>query len=232
MNREITTKKVGRQKKLTNPCPVIKGEVQIMVGSPKCITCQWFERKLEKDGKAYVHCNRLYDYNSKENRVIEERIRNYYLPVKNVLETVRDRRINIPNSPGGLCVDLIEVSRTINIEFNLSNDGTYLWREVIRPWFTPQRFNLTDVYFTYCTPDILILGYGLTIDSKSWYKVPLEKLRGYEPLLKTGFWFPTSKAYNNNRIKILECALEDLERIKREGEPKLPPITEDEPIIY
>lgn len=25
MNREITTKKVGRQKKLTNPCPVIKG---------------------------------------------------------------------------------------------------------------------------------------------------------------------------------------------------------------
>lgn len=30
------------------------------------------------------------DYNSKENKVIEERIRNYYLPVKNVLETVRD----------------------------------------------------------------------------------------------------------------------------------------------
>lgn len=71
------------------------------------------------------------DYNSKENKVIEERIRNYYLPVKNVLETVRDRRINIPNSPGGLCVDLIEVSRTINIEFNLSKDGTYLWREGI-----------------------------------------------------------------------------------------------------
>jgi hypothetical protein len=71
------------------------------------------------------------DYNSKENKVIEERIRNYYLPVKNVLETVRDRRINIPNSPGGLCVDLIEVSRTINIEFNLSKDGKYLWREEI-----------------------------------------------------------------------------------------------------
>lgn len=172
------------------------------------------------------------DYNSKENKVIEERIRNYYLPVKNVLETVRDRRINIPNSPGGLCVDLIEVSRTINIEFNLSKDGIYLWREVIRPWFTPQRFNLTDVYFTYYTPDILILGYGLTVDSKLWYKVPLEKLRGYEPLLKTGFWFPTSKAYNNNRIKILECALDDLERIKKEGEPKLPPLTFEEPKIY
>lgn len=177
------------------------------------------------------------DYNSKENKVIEERIRNYYLPVKNVLETVRDRRINIPNSPRGLCVDLIEVSRTINIEFNLSKDGTYLWREVIRPWFTPQRFNLTDVYFTYCTPDTLILGYfilgyRLTVDSKLWYKVPLEKLRGYEPLLKTAFWFPVSKDYNAERIKILECALDDLERIKKEGEPKLPPLTFEEPKIY
>lgn len=56
MNREIKTKKVGRQKKLTNPCPVIRGETEVMVGS---ITCQWFERKLEKNGRAYVHCNRL-----------------------------------------------------------------------------------------------------------------------------------------------------------------------------
>lgn len=32
MNREIKTKKVGRQKKLTNPCPVIKGETEVMVG--------------------------------------------------------------------------------------------------------------------------------------------------------------------------------------------------------
>lgn len=36
MNREITTKKVGRQKKLTNPCPVIKGETD-NGRSPKCI---------------------------------------------------------------------------------------------------------------------------------------------------------------------------------------------------
>ena len=173
------------------------------------------------------------DYNSKENKVIEERIRNYYLPVKNVLETVRDRRINIPNSPGGLCVDLIEVSRTINIEFNLSNDGTYLWREVIKPWFTPQRFNLTYVYFGYSTPLIQHLKEEvLDINGRVWFKVPLEKLKDHEYLLGTAFWFPVSKDYNAERIKILECALEDLERIKREGEPKLPPITEDEPIIY
>lgn len=35
------------------------------------------------------------DYNSKENKVIEERIRNYYLPVKNTLETVLYERIKI-----------------------------------------------------------------------------------------------------------------------------------------
>lgn len=68
------------------------------------------------------------DYNSKENKVIEERIRNYYLPVKNVLETVRDRRINIPNSPGGLWVDLIEVSRTII--------GDRIWMEELEMYYT------------------------------------------------------------------------------------------------
>ena len=173
------------------------------------------------------------DYNSKENKVIEERIRNYYLPVKNVLETVRDRRINIPNSPGGLCVDLIEVSRTINIEFNLSNDGTYLWQEVIKPWFTPQRFGLTHVYFGYSHHIIKsIKDDTLDVNGRIYFRVPMKRLKGYKYLFHTAFWFPVSKEYNAERIKILECALEDLERIKREGEPKLPPITEDEPIIY
>lgn len=69
MNREITTKKVGRQKKLTNPCPVIKGEVQIMVGSPKCITCQWFERKLEKDGKPNLQMWYVFFYRKNGNKV-------------------------------------------------------------------------------------------------------------------------------------------------------------------
>ena len=65
-----------------------------------------------------------------------------------------------------------------------------------------------------------------------WFKVPLEKLKDHEYLMGTAFWFPVSKDYNAERLKILECALEDLERIKKEGEPKLPPITEDEPIMY
>lgn len=152
------------------------------------------------------------DYNSKENKVIEEKIRNYYLPVKNVLETVRDRRINIPNSPRGLCVDLIEVSRTINIEFNLSNDGTYLWQEVIKPWFTPQRFNLEHVYFSYSNEYLENnKDEYLIICNKAWLRVPLSKLNPY--YLKNAFWFPTVRKYNPLRLDILEYALDDLERI-------------------
>lgn len=172
------------------------------------------------------------DYNSKENRVIEERIRDYYLPVKNTFETVLYERINIPDSPRGLCADLIEVSRNIYKQYDPS-DRIFLWRQVIKPWFTPQRFNIEIVYFGYYNPTIIKLqGEGLRIEGRIWYRMPLENLEGHEYLLGTAFWFPVSKEYNDNRIKILECALEDLERIKREGEPELPPITEDEPIIY
>lgn len=172
------------------------------------------------------------DYNSKENKVIEERIRNYYLPVKNVLETVLYGRINIPNSPVGLCADLMDVSRTISREFALVKE-VFLWRHVIKPWFTPQRFNITHVYFGYSHHIIQHLKEEvLNINGRIWYRIPLENLKNYEFLLGTAFWFPISKEHNDNRIKILECALEDLERIKREGEPELLPITEDEPKIY
>nr|UVX42434.1 MAG: hypothetical protein [Bacteriophage sp.] len=157
------------------------------------------------------------DYNSKENKVIEERIRNYYLPVKNVLETVRDRRINIPDSPRGLCADLMDVSRTISREFALVEE-VFLWRHVIKLWFTPQRFNIEIVYFGYYNPTIIKLqGEGLRIEGGIWYRIPLENLEGIHVLLGTAFWFPTSKAYNN-RIKILECALEDLAKLTKEEE--------------
>ena len=104
------------------------------------------------------------DYNSKENKVIEERIRNYYLPVKNTFEAVLYGRLNIPDSPRGLCADIIEASR-----YNDDPDRI-LWRKVIKPWFTPQRFNLTYVYFGYSTPLTQHLkvirfgiGYGLIL---------------------------------------------------------------------
>lgn len=175
------------------------------------------------------------DYNSYENRVIEERVRDYYLPVKNTLETVLYERINIPDSQRGLCADLIEVSRNIYKQYDPYDlpDRVFLWRQVIKPWFIPQRFNIKVVYFGYYSPDIIRLqGEGFRIEGRVWYRVPLENLKDHEFLLGTAFWFPVSKDYNAERIKILECALEDLERIKREGEPKLPPLTFEEPKIY
>lgn len=63
------------------------------------------------------------DYNSKENKVIEERIRNYYLPVKNTFEAVLYGRLNIPDSPRGLCADPIDENRTISREFALVEEA-------------------------------------------------------------------------------------------------------------
>lgn len=167
------------------------------------------------------------DYNSLENKVIEGLVRDNYSKIKNTFYKVFNKRSKNPNSPVGLCADIIEASR-----YKDDSDGI-LWRKVIKSWFTPQRFNITHVYFGYSTPLIQHLKEEvLNINGRVWFKVPLEKLKDHEFLLGTAFWFPVSKEYNAERIKILECALEDLERIKREGEPKLPPLTFEEPKIY
>lgn len=167
------------------------------------------------------------DYNSKENKVIEGLVRDNYSKIKNTFYKVFNKRVKNSNSPVGLCADLIEAS-------NYNDDlDRILWRKVIKPWFTPQRFNLTHVYFGYSNHIIeSIKDDTLDVNGRIYFRVPMKRLKGYKYLFHTAFWFPVSKEYNDNRIKILECALEDLERIKREGEPKLPPITEDEPIIY
>lgn len=167
------------------------------------------------------------DYNSLENKVIEGLVRDNYSKIKNTFYRVFDKRVKNPNSPVGLCADLIEASN-----YKDNSDGI-LWRKVIKPWFTPQRFNIEIVYFGYYNPTIIKLkGEGLRIEGRIWYRMPLENLEGHEYLLGTAFWFPVSKEYNAERIKILECALEDLDRIKREGEPELPPLTFEEPKIY
>lgn len=167
------------------------------------------------------------DYNSLENKVIEGLVRDNYSKIKNTFYKVFNKRVKNPNSPVGLCADLIEAS-------NYKDDpDRILWRKVIKPWFTPQRFGLTHVYFGYSHHIIeSIKDDTLDVNGRIYFRVPMKRLKGYKYLFHTAFWFPVSKEYNDNRIKILECALEDLERIKREGEPKLPPITEDEPIIY
>lgn len=167
------------------------------------------------------------DYNSKENKVIEGLVRDNYSKIKNTFYKVFNKRVKNPNSPVGLCADLIEAS-------NYNDDlDRILWRKVIKPWFTPQRFNLTHVYFGYSNHIIeSIKDDTLDVNGRIYFRVPMKRLKGYKYLFGTALWFPVSKEYNAERIKILECALNDLERIKREGEPKLPPLTFEEPKIY
>lgn len=141
------------------------------------------------------------DYNLYENMVIEDRIREYYPQVKALIERVITKRLRNQNIPHGLCADFIEEDKK-------------LWQEVIKPWFTPQRFGLTHVYFGYSHHIIeSIKDDTLDVNGRIYFRVPMKRLKGYKYLFHTAFWFPVSKDYNAERIKILECALEDLDRI-------------------
>lgn len=139
------------------------------------------------------------DYNSEENMVIEDRIMEYYPQVKALIEMVITKRLRNPNTPNGLCADFME-------------EDEKLWQEVIKPWFTPQRFNLEHVYFSYSNEYLENnKDEYLIICNKAWLRVPLSKLNPY--YLKNAFWFPTVRKYNPLRLDILEYALDDLERI-------------------
>lgn len=69
-------------------------------------------------------------------------VRDNYSKIKNTFYKVFDKRSKNPNSPVGLCADLIEASRYKD------DPDRILWRKVIKSWF----FNLTYVYFGYSTP--------------------------------------------------------------------------------
>ena len=69
------------------------------------------------------------DYNSKENKVIEGLVRDNYSKIKNTFYKVFDKREKNPNSPVGLCADLIEASN-----YKDDPDGI-LWRKVIKSWW-------------------------------------------------------------------------------------------------
>lgn len=145
------------------------------------------------------------DYNSLENKVIEGLVRDNYSKIKNTFYKVITKRLRNQNIPHGLCADFIEEDKK-------------LWQEVIKPWFTPQRFNLTHVYFGYSHHIIeSIKDDTLDVNGRIYFRVPMKRLKGYKYLFHTAFWFPVSKEYNAERIKILECALEDLDRIHNKG---------------
>ena len=55
------------------------------------------------------------DYNSLENKVIEGLVRDNYSKIKNTFYKVFDKRSKNPNSPVGLCADLMEAFLTIRM---------------------------------------------------------------------------------------------------------------------
>lgn len=87
------------------------------------------------------------DYNPLENRIIEGLVRDNYSKIKNTFYRVFDKRVKNPNSPVGLCADIIEASR-----YNDDPDRI-LWRKVRLNQGLPHKGLTLPMY----TLDILLL---------------------------------------------------------------------------
>ena len=61
MNQKVEYRKVGRQKKLTNPCVLRKSiTTTYMVGCESCYkTCPFFVKEIVKEDGKYIHCDHI-----------------------------------------------------------------------------------------------------------------------------------------------------------------------------
>lgn len=139
------------------------------------------------------------DEKAKNNFTIEMRIFENYEKVKyeiiKVIDFLRHAETNI-----GMC----RIFDNQNHEF---------WHSVIKPWFQPERFGITHLWFP---SGFSHIGYGEyhTIRGNRWLKTPIDRIDRENRIF--GYWFPTYKKYTPHRIKVLKLALKDLERIKEE----------------
>lgn len=139
------------------------------------------------------------DEEAKNNFTIEMRIFENYEKVKyeiiEVIDFLRHTEINL-----GICM--------IFDNYNYES-----WHSVIKPWFQPERFGITHLWFLERFSHI---GYGEyhIIRGTRWLKTPIDRINRED--YKFGYWFPTYKKYIPYRIRILKLALKDLERIKEE----------------
>lgn len=128
------------------------------------------------------------DEKAKNNFTIEMRIFENYEEVKHeiikVIDFLRHAETNL-----GMC----RIFGNQNHEF---------WRSVIKPWFQPERFGITHLWF----PE------GFSYIGYRWIKTPIDKIDKEDRIF--GYWFPPYKKYIPHRIKVLKLALKDLERIK------------------
>lgn len=131
------------------------------------------------------------DEKAKNNFTIEMRIFENYEKVKyeiiKVIDFLRHAETNL-----GMC----------RIFYNQNHE---FWHSVIKPWFQPERFGITHLWFP---SGFSRYGEYHIIRSNRWLKTPIDRIFGY--------WFPYYKKYIPHRIKVLKLALKDLERIKEE----------------
>ena len=136
------------------------------------------------------------DEEAKNNLTIEMRIFENYEKVKyeiiKVIDFLRHAETNL-----GMC----KIFDNQNHEF---------WHSVIKPWFKPERFGITHLWFS---SGFSYIGYGEyhTIRGNRWLKTPIDKIDRENRIF--GYWFPPYKKYIPHRIKVLKLALKDLERI-------------------
>ena len=93
------------------------------------------------------------------------------------------------------------------------NQNHEFWHSVIKPWFQPERFGITHLWFS---SGFSFIGYGEyhTIRGNRWLKTPIDKIDKEDRIF--GYWFPPYKKYIPHRLRVLRLALKDLERIKEE----------------
>lgn len=143
------------------------------------------------------------DEKAKNNFTIEMRIFENYEKVKHEIIKAIDF-LRHSETPMGMCKIF-------------DNQDHEFWHRVIKPWFQPERFGITNIWFLlehgtyFCSNNEYLLSNGKlhTIKGIQWVEIPLSSL-------VFGYWFPPYKKYIPHRLRILRLALKDLERIKEE----------------
>lgn len=143
------------------------------------------------------------DEKAKNNFIIEMRIFENYEKVK--YEIIK-------------AIDFLRHSETAMGMCKIFDNQDYgLWYRVIKPWFQPERFGITNIWFLlehgtyFCSNEYLLSNGKLhTIKGIQWVEIPLSLVFDDRVLV------PSYKKYIPHRIKVLRLALKDLERIKEE----------------
>jgi hypothetical protein len=150
---------------------------------------------------------------------IDEEARNNFTIEMRIFENYEKVKHEIIKAIDFLAIDFLEHSGTDMGMCNIfKNQDHEFWYRVIKPWFQPERFGITHLWFLSGLSGFIFsfIGYGEyhTIRGNRWLKTPIDKIDRENRIF--GYWFPYYKKYIPHRIKVLKLALKDLERIKEE----------------